>query len=127
MTGYRAAHAQEPRGQWPSGGLRKTPCCGTCKGLQGLQGPARGLRPEAFMGPKGPYPANASKEASGGLWAGLERPSKKNDLEEAVCVKVWGTLFQGRPDRLLASILPGSPRSPLLPVGLGDLSPARGL
>ena len=75
---------------------------------------------------------------SGGAWRGLGEAPGMNllGLQKGWLSKQrgriaspqgWGTSFYGRPDRLLASGLPGLLRSPQLPVGLGALSPAGGL
>ena len=77
-----------------------------------------------------PAPGGAWKALEGpqgGLGAGLRSASEKNDFE-VLCdlPEGLGYLILGRPDGLLASSLPGVPRSPQLPAGLELCRPPEG-
>ena len=88
------------------------------------RGPRKALQKGGLGGP-GCYPPPSSSRLLVPRFAGREPEEEARLLKnrDASC-KVWSTLFSGRPDGLLASGLPGQPRSPQLPVALGALREA---
>ena len=102
---------------------RPTRPLGASKGLRLKGSNCLGRFLAEALGSKAPYPANASREASGRPLGGVRGPRKRT----IAGTQRLGARFGVPYSRLLASGLPGLPRSPQPPVGLGALSPAGGL